>query len=404
MKIAIVCFNLSWQAGGPRLIFSLARTLKKNGHQVVIYTPEFSGEHSKELWEGLEIKVIEPDKRISWSNESKGIFSWIIGKLRKESQHVKVAKKLAQAMDPDFDIVNLHDYAYRVARFYKQKNPKAKIIWTDNDPPYMFLPKKNFIRNILGRLYVIYKDTFGRKYFKEIDSVTVLDFYNRDWCEKRGIKAIVSRLGVDFENFYNPVKDFTEKAKNKSVKIMGLGALNPYRRYEDIVLAVKNLRDSGYKAEALIISRDSWNEKEYREKLIRLVEENNLEDHVKFMFEGASEAELREAFKNSDIFAYPVYLPPPRNGFGFSIGALEAVAAGLPLIICHTTTSSEVLEDGKTALFVNPMSPDQIAEKVKLLINHPEKYKKIAERGQNFVKNEMTWDKYTKILLDSFNK
>ena len=401
MKIAIVCFNLSWQAGGPRLIFSLAQTLKKSGHQVTIYTPDFNGEHFKELWEGLNIKVVTPKNKISWSGGSQGILSWIKDKIRKESLQLEIAEDLANAMDSDFDVVNLHDYAYRVARFYKYKNPKAKIVWTDNDPPYMFLPKKNPIRNFLGRIYVIYKNVTSRRFFKYIDTVTVLDFYNRDWCEKRGIKAVVSRLGVDFENFYHPVKDFTENTKTKSVKIMGLGALNPYRRYEDIVLAVKILKDSGYNAEALIVSKDAWDEREYREKLIDLVEKNKLNNFVKFMFEGASEAELRNAFKNSDVFAYPVYLPPPRNGFGFSIGALEAVAAGLPLIICHTTTSSEVLEDGKTALFVDPMRPDQIAAKVKLLIDNPETYRRIALDGQNFVKSEMTWDKYTKILLQS---
>lgn len=404
MKIAIVCFNLSWQAGGPRLIFSLAQTLKKNGHKVIIYTPEFNGENFKELHEGLDIRVINSQNKISWSGNSKNIFSWVKDRLKKESLQIEVAKELAEAMESDFDVVNLHDYAYRVARFYKHKNPKAKIVWTDNDPPYMFLPKKNPVRNILGYLYVIYRDLTSRRFFKYIDVVTVLDFYNRDWCERRGIKAVVSRLGVDFESFYHPVKDFSQKAKSKSVKIMGLGALNPYRRYEDIILAVKELRDSGYRAEALIISRDAWNEKEYRKKLTDLTEKNKLNEYVKFMFEGASETELREAFRSADIFAYPVYLPPPRNGFGFSIGALEAVAAGLPLIICRTTTSSEVLEDGKTALFVDPMSPNQIADKVRLLVDNPKLYNQIVTLGQSFVKSEMTWDRYTDILLKSFNK
>jgi len=75
----------------------------------------------------------------------------------------------------------------------------------------------------------------------------------------------------------------------------------------------------------------------------------------------------------------------------------------LPLIICHTTTSSEVLEDGKTALFVDPMSPTQIAEKVEFLIKNPEAYKEIAERGQEFVKKEMTWEKYTDVILGSLD-
>ena len=84
MKIAIVCFNLSWQAGGPRLIFSSARGLIEVGHEVVIYTPEFKGEFFKELWQGLNIKVVPPVSHFRWDIRPKNIIEKILRKYNGE--------------------------------------------------------------------------------------------------------------------------------------------------------------------------------------------------------------------------------------------------------------------------------------------------------------------------------
>jgi len=402
MKIAIACFNLNLLAGGPRLIFSLAQALKKRGNEVVIYAPEFSGEHYHDLWNGLVIKTL-PQKEPHTARSEYRV-GWFIKKFLYERKQLHIARAIAEMMDADFDVVNLHDFAYRVARFYKAKNPRARIVWTENDPPYMYLPKKNPIASLASRAYNFWKDISSRKDFWAIDSATVLDFYNQQWCKERKIRAVVSRLGVDFESFYQPVRDFTAQAQKKEVRLMALGALNPYRRYEDIIEAVHQLREWGYHAHATIICKDAWDEHAYRQKLINLSVAYGLQPFITFMFRGASERELQEAFRHSQIFIYPVYLPPPRNGFGFSIGALEAIAAGLPLIICRTTTSSEVLKDGETALFVDPQAPNQIAEKVKFLIDHPTQYARIALAGQNFVKREMTWGQYADTLLQSLEQ
>jgi glycosyltransferase involved in cell wall biosynthesis len=399
MKIAIVCFNLSWQSGGPRLIFSLAQSLKKFGHAVVIYAPEFSGEYFKELWTGLDIRVILPEKPLIWSGRPPGLLAKICQKLEQEKALLAAAKRIAAAMEADFDVVNVHDFAYPVGYFYKKFNPKAKVIWTENDPPFMYLPKKSFLFDLLSRAYNFWKDFSSRKYFRAIDRVSVLDSYNELWCRNRGLKPVIVRPGVDAENFYAPVKDFTSRARLGKVRLLGLGSLNEYRRYEDTLGALKYLRDWGYDASALIIANDMWDEKGYRNKILGIVKENSLENFVTFNFQGVSEKGLKDAYHESDLFVYAMYLPPPRNGFGFSIGVFEAMAAGLPVVLCRTTTSTEVLEDGKTALFVDPMSPEQIAEKVKFLIDNPKYYFEIASAGQKFVKENLTWENYVKGLF-----
>lgn len=398
MKIAIVCFNINWPAGGPRLLYSSARAWKKMGHEVVIYVPEFTGEYFKELWQGLDIRVVKPREPFVWEGRP-GFFKWIKKKIKQERLHIDTAKRVAEAMDADFEVVNLHDYAYRVAPFYKKRNPRAKILWSSNDPPYAYLPKKNPLKSILSRAYNKWRDVSGKKYFRAIDGVVVLDVYNKKWCERRGFNAKVVHLGVDFDKFYLPLRDFAPKARDKKIRLMGIGALNAYRRYEDTIMAVKFLRDWGYKPELFIICSDTWHESEHRKELLDLVSENGLDDAVTLRFEGAQDDEIKEEMRKSDALVYVVYLPPPRDGFGFSIAVLEAMAAGMPVILCRTTTSEEVLTDNETTLFVDPMSPKQIAEKAKMFIDDPAFYAKIAKRGQELVRDELTWEKYAENVL-----
>lgn len=400
MRIAIVCFNLSWQSGGPRLIFSSAQALKKKGHDVVIYAPDFDGKYFEELWRGLDIRVVSSGANLVPQGKPKGFIDWVKRKLASEMAREETAKKIAEAIDRDTDILNLHDFAYSVAAHYRKRNPSAKIFWTENDPPFMYLPKNNFFADILSRAYNFWKGAQSRKHFRAIDKALVLDSYNENWCKKRGIKTAVVRLGVD-PKFYLPVKDFTDKAREKRVCLFGLGSLNQYRRYEDTISAVKYLRDWGYNASALIIASDMWDEKIYREKVQKLIKEKNLENYVDMRLRGVSEEGLREAYRAADVFVFAMYNPPPRGGFGFSIGVFEAMAAGLPVVLCRATTSTEVLEDGKSALFVDPMNPRQIAEKIKSLADDSAFYENVARAGQKIVKEELTWDKYTERFLSA---
>ena len=397
MKIAIVCFNLSWQSGGPRLVFSSARTLKGKGHKVVIYAPEFSGEYFKELWNELDIRVVSAPKLFQ-PRKSGNFLEWVKSKLALEKLQTEIAKRIAAAIDLNSDVLNVHDFAYPTAYFFKKRNPRVRVIWTENDPPFAYLPKGSLVASILSRIYNVWKEIKSRKYFRAIDQAAVLDLYNQAWCQKRGLKTVITRLGVD-PKFYLPVKDFKERAKTKKVRLFGLGSLNEYRRYEDTILAVRHLRDWGYDASALIIASDIWNERIYREKIQTIIKENDLEKSINFQLKGVSEEGLRQAYEETDVFVYAMYNPPPRDGFGFSIGVFEAMAAGLPVVLCQTTTSVEVLEDKKSALFVDPMSPRQIAEKIKFLVDNPALYQKIASAGQKLVKNELTWDKYADRFL-----
>ncbi len=403
MKIGIVCVNLSFVAGGPRLVFGLAHSLERAGHKVIIYAPDFDAEHYRDYAAGLDIRIVKPGAPLIWTGRPRGILGWVWNKIEQERRVIDASRRIAYEMDADFDIINVHDFAYRTGYFYKKKNPLAHVIWTENAPPHIYISKNKLFFDLLGAVYKLWKKLSSRKYFRAIGKVAVLDFLNERWAREQGFKDIrVIRCGVDFKKFYAPVKDFAARAKAKKARLFSLGALSVYRRYDVVTRAVKILRDKGVDALALIICNNIWKEDAVMENLIKLRKELNMEQYVDFRFAGVSEEELQKIYRESDFFVQAVYVTPPGH-HGWGIVNFEGMSAGLPLILVRSATATEVLKDGENAFFVDPLSSEQIAEKAELCIEHPEIYSRVARAGQEVARG-MTWEKYSEETLELFQK
>ncbi len=402
MKIAVVCYNLGWQTGGPRLIFSTVQAWQKMGHKVVIYAPEFKTDAYRDLWDGLDIRVISPGKPLLWEYTSYRLWDRMKQKFNQSRLYKKIARLIATGMDTDFDIVNYHDFAYRVAPHYRKRNPNAKAIWTMNDPPFMYLPKENPIYDLLSLFYNWNVDREARKSFRYLDAAVVLVEANRKWMLDHGLtNAKALWCGVDYDQFYRPAKKI--EVGKKSVRLLAVGAFNKYRRYDDIVRAATILRREGYDAQVTLICKDIWNAKDDKKELLEITEAEKMMAYVDFRFQGATEEELFEAYRISDIYVLVTHLPPPRNGYSWGLAVIEGMVAGLPAIITNTNDIREALVDKETALFVDPRSPEDIAKKVKLLLEHPGDYERIAKAGQEFIHKHMTWDVYAQGYLDLAN-
>lgn len=392
MKIALTYFRLTVQAGGQQQVYSLAQELAREGHKVVLYAAEINREIYPSLWKGLDIRVISPAKPFEplFSRPEDGVFARLRKKRALESLYTDTARRLAEAMEKDFEAVNCHeDFAYKVGCFYKRKNPKARIVWTMNNPPYMRFPKENPVLDMLNRAYVAYKDVAERKYFRAVDAVAVLSRYEEKWARDRGLPVRIVWSGVDFGRFYNPVK---QKSGIPPV-LFGLGALSRPRRFEDLVDAVSLLKQEGISVRAKIVSKDIWNETAYREFLLSRARERGVAEEIDFDFRGVDEEGLREAYRSSDIFVLTAHIPPPQ-GYGWGSVVFEAASAGLPVVLNKETGAAHVLKDGENALFAGPGKPEEIASQLKRLLADRAFYRRIAEGGQRFVRENLSWERY----------
>ena len=409
MKIALVFYNMTIWAGGQKQVLSLAQNLRKKGHEIVLFATDIDTSVFPELWQGLSVKLIPceyPLKKIRDQGKVRKTFVQKIADFFSVWSSFNVlARETARIMDSDFDVVNCHeDFAYKVGFFYKKKNRHARIVWTLNNVPYFFAPEKTFRKNFTRFVFVELQDKILEKpFFRSVDIVCVLSKYEESWARRRGMRVRIIRSGLDFDFFYSPVKNFL--GKKQEIKLMSHSALGPHRRYEDTILAVKTLRDKGFSVSASIVCRETGNEQErvYKQFLLDLVARNDLKDYVHFYFDGLSENNLRALYAVSDIFLHPIFIPAPQY-YGWGLVVFEAMAAGIPVVLCKVTGAAEVLADGKTALLADPQSPVSFAQKIQTLIENPNLYHEIAVRAQAYVKEHISWKKYAAEMETVFTK
>jgi glycosyltransferase involved in cell wall biosynthesis len=79
--------------------------------------------------------------------------------------------------------------------------------------------------------------------------------------------------------------------------------------------------------------------------------------------------------------------------------AFEALAMKIPYITAKTVPVQEILEDGKTCLFVNSASPQDIAEKIKVLRDNPTLRESLIDNGFKLYQEKLTPKELAKKLL-----
>ena len=366
MKIAHIDLNLSLESGDPRMAYRIARGLKERGHDITLYTLSFDPACFPNLHRGLAIREV---------------------KVR--SSGVEAQRELARAIDKDVDLMLCED-AFRVGAFYRREvNPAAKVVWIMNSPPFEFLPKQTPFHTLGAWAKAQLNKWDAKKYMDGVDHTVVIDTKGVEYSDQLGKPAAIIPIGVDFDYFHAPVKDFPAK---KSLRLLGVGGLSRYRRYEDIVKAVAILRGQGYDARALLISKDYGHSASYRKQFDALVRREGVEPYVDRRYEGANDTELLRAYHESDIYVFPNHVRI------WGMAAFEGMAAGLPLVVARGTSVAELLTDGENALFVDRLRPAQIAEQAARLVGDSELYRRIGEAGQCFVKENLGWNKYVDAL------
>lgn len=393
MKIALTHFNLTTESGDPKMVLSIAKKLHDSGHTVVVYCADFDANTCfPRLNQGLDIRVVKPPAPLSSVRGAHGALGKVWERIRQIKLYNAIVEKMSEELDKDFDfIICENDYSYKIGMPYKRLRPETKVIWIMNNPPFFHSRKDNFLAEILSRGAGFFEKWSALKYGRGIDWIVVYDEISKRLAQETGKPVKIIRNPIDIDYFYAPVKKGI--LQKKGVQLLSLGALSPQRRFEDTISAAAILRKKGYDARVSIICKDYWDNRQYREKFENFIRTSAMGDYVDTRFRGASEKEYLEVIRASDIFVLP------NNIKIWGVGAFETMAAGLPIIVSRATAVAEILHDGKDALFVDALKPDQIVEKVEVLIKNQALYTRIAFAGQKLVKDEMGLDNFIKEIL-----
>lgn len=403
MKIAIIIWGSYSEGGSQKQAFNLAKTLKEKNIDIIVYSI-FGNKNNPYTVIMGNIKQINLFECYSSEDENKIIFPIKIFKKNKilkifyfNYQVNKFSKKLAKIIDKDTDILNAHDrFVYRVSYYYKKKNKKTPSIWMANDIPSYCWNLERFEQknnNFIDKFLRIFLDLYEKKFIKKQNMITVLDNINKTALKKYfNINSEIVRSGVD-NHYFNPDTNlYNNKKLSPNINILSVGILAPHRRFEDAILAINILKKQKINIFLNIIG-DYKNSGTYKKYLDKIIEKNNLQKNINFLG-SVSESELLKNYRNNDIFIFPNHMQT------WGLAVFEAMACGLPTIVSKTTGASEVLTDNINCLLVNPKNPQEIAEKIIKLITSNELYKKIQKNGLEFIKNNISWEKYGFLMLE----
>lgn len=172
----------------------------------------------------------------------------------------------------------------------------------------------------------------------------------------------------------------------KTVRLTTLAALEERKGMQFVINALGLLRDTD-------ITYDIYGDGPYRAELLLLVEKLQL-SHIVHLHPSVDTPE--HILKNADIFCLL------SKGEAFPLAPLEAMAAGLPVIVSQYPPFDEIVTE-EVGIMVERENPLKVAEAIKLLADH-KKREELGRQGRKLVEERYSWEIIAKQYYAILNK
>ena len=121
-----------------------------------------------------------------------------------------------------------------------------------------------------------------------------------------------------------------------------------------------------------------------RAELEALVRARRLEHRVHFLGHREDVAPL---LATADVFVLP------SRSEAFPNSAIEAMAAGLPVVASRVGGLLDLIDDGQTGLLAQPGNPDSFAAALRQLLDNPGRAREMGERARAHVRQRYSFDR-----------
>lgn len=177
-----------------------------------------------------------------------------------------------------------------------------------------------------------------------------------------------------------PVEQFTRsnapKTASRQPEILYIGRLVPEKGQAVLLEALALLAERGLEARVTLAG-----EGRLRPRLEEQAERLGLASRTTFL--GAvGQDELHELYEKASIFCLPSFAE------GVPVVLMEAMAMNLPVVSTKITGIPELVEDGVSGFLVAPGRPDELADRLELLLTDPSLSRELGARGREKVLRE----------------
>jgi len=204
-----------------------------------------------------------------------------------------------------------------------------------------------------------------------------------------GIIHIVNNGIPDADNIFI---SGTQKKNNKEIIILYLSNLSESKGIFEFIDALSLIDKKRYKFQVKIVGSDgtfSYND------LLDIIRNKNLQNKIVYVGPKYG-TDKHKILAQSDILVFPT-----RND-AFPGVLLEALQFSLPIISTKEGAIPEIVDEGITGFLVDKNRPDQIADKLDVLIKSPELRKQMGEAGRKKYLQRYTLEKFERNMKNVF--
>jgi glycosyltransferase involved in cell wall biosynthesis len=177
-----------------------------------------------------------------------------------------------------------------------------------------------------------------------------------------------------------PYLQISSKKSNsiKKINLIYIGWLEDYKGIKDLLRALKMLASQNLNFQCKI----HGNGKQYASSE-KFIKSNNLKDFISLEGWANQEAKLN-AFRNADIFILPSHYE------GFPNALIEAMAAGLPVIVSDILAVSDIIINEYNGITFEPRNPTSLALNIERLLRDQDLRIKIGANARATVIENFT--------------
>jgi glycosyltransferase involved in cell wall biosynthesis len=199
----------------------------------------------------------------------------------------------------------------------------------------------------------------------------------------RGMPVTVVPYGVDVERF----RPAARSGRPESPVVVGsVGRLSPEKGLDVLLQAATRLSEAGTTLRVVIAGGGPE-----RQRLERLAAQLRIDQLVELRGE-VGHNDVPTTLSELDIFAMP------SRAEGFGVAAVEAAAAGLPVVASNVHGIPDVVEHERTGLLVQPNNVAALAEAIRRLAANPDLRGELGRRGRLLVENRYRWEQSTALM------
>jgi glycosyltransferase involved in cell wall biosynthesis len=216
-----------------------------------------------------------------------------------------------------------------------------------------------------------YSPRYRKKVIKAIQTASQIIVYNniiKDRISHLNDKVQITPSGVDLERF--PIRSNLSHSTLGPVKIFMAG------RTDDFYKGFSILRNA---------CQQLWKKRQDFQLIATSTEK--FEDKFIISTGWLNQEELPQLYLEADICVVPSVWPEP-----FGIVALEAMAAGKPVIASNVGGLKTIVRDNETGFLVPPLDSDALLQKLEILLDDPHRRSEMGKRARQLVAEQYTWE------------